>query len=72
MNHLGTINLETDRLILRKFKIEDAEDMYNNWASNSEVTKYLSWETHLNIEKTKEILKSWIENILKTIFIIGL
>ena len=60
MNHLGTINLETDRLILRKFKIEDAEDMYNNWASNSEVTKYLSWETHLNIEKTKEILKSWI------------
>ena len=35
MNHLGTINLETDRLILRKFKIEDAEDMYNNWASDS-------------------------------------
>lgn len=53
MEHLGTINLETNRLILRKFKIEDAEDMYNNWASDNEVTKYLSWKTHLNIEETK-------------------
>ena len=34
MNRLGTINLETKRLILRKFKIEDAEDMYNNWIEN--------------------------------------
>ena len=55
MHHLGTFNLETDRLILRKFKIEDATDMYNNWASDNEVAKYLSWKTHLNIEETKEI-----------------
>ena len=68
MKHLGTINLETERLILRKFKIEDAEDMYNNWASDSEVTKYLSWQTHPNIEKSKEIIKSWIENYSKNDF----
>ena len=68
MHHLGTFNLETDRLILRKFKIEDAKDMYNNWASDNEVTKYLSWKTHLNIEETKEIIKSWIENYYKSDF----
>ena len=68
MHHLGTFNLETDRLILRKFKIEDATDMYNNWASDNEVTKYLSWKTHLNIEETKEIIKSWIENYYKSDF----
>ena len=68
MKHLGTVNLETDRLLLRKFKIEDAEDMYNNWASDNEVTKYLSWKTHSNIEETKEILKSWIENYSKNDF----
>ena len=28
MNDLGTITLETENLILRKFKIEDAEGMY--------------------------------------------
>lgn len=33
MNHKGTVRLETDRLILRQFKIEDAESMYRNWAS---------------------------------------
>ena len=68
MHHLGTFNLETDRLILRKFKIGDAKDMYNNWASDNEVTKYLSWKTHLNIEETKEIIKSWIENYYKSDF----
>ena len=68
MKHLGTINLETERLILRKFKIEDAEYMYNNWAGDSEVTKYLSWQTHPNIEKSKEIIKSWIENYSKNDF----
>lgn len=68
MKHLGTINLETERLILRKFKIEDAENMYNNWAGDSEVTKYLSWQTHPNIEKSKEIIKSWTNNYSKNDF----
>ena len=42
MEHKGTIRLETDRLILRQFKIEDAENVFNNWASDDEVTKYLT------------------------------
>lgn len=60
MNDLGTILLETDRLILRKFKIEDAEAMYNGWATDKECNKYLTWDIHKNIDQTKEILKSWI------------
>ena len=39
MKYLGTKYLETERLELRKFVIEDAEDMYKNWASDAEVTK---------------------------------
>ena len=50
MNHIGTIRLETDRLILRRFTMDDAEGMLNNWASDDEVTKYLTWPTHQNIE----------------------
>lgn len=42
MNHIGTKTLETERLILRKFKDEDASDLFNNWASDSNVTKYLT------------------------------
>lgn len=62
MNHLGTENLETSRLILRKFKIEDAEAMYKNWASDKEVVKYLTWPAHDSISVTKEVLKEWTKN----------
>jgi len=60
MKLLGTRKLETKRLILRRFVIEDAEDMYNNWASDSEVTKYLTWPTHPSSEVSKMILREWI------------
>ncbi|MBR2578748.1 MAG: GNAT family N-acetyltransferase [Clostridia bacterium] len=62
LNHMGTQIIETPRLILRRFKIEDAEQMYNNWASDPVVTKYLSWGAHKNISETKEIISSWVSD----------
>ena len=44
MNHLGTQRIETKRLILRRFVIEDAEAMYQNWASDSAEESGLSVE----------------------------
>lgn len=37
--------LETDRLILRKIKLDDIDDMYE-YASDASVTKYLTWYPH--------------------------
>ena len=54
------MSLETERLLLRPFQIEDAYNMFNNWASNPNVTKYLTWQPHENVESTKTLLKSWI------------
>jgi len=42
MNHKGTVTLETERLILRRCTLDDAEAMFQNWASDDEVTKYLT------------------------------
>ena len=56
----NTKELETDRLILRKFRIEDAEGMFNNWATDPLVNKYLSWPLHKNVEETKNIISKWI------------
>lgn len=61
MNHLGTKTLETERLILRRFTMNDAQDMFNNWASDDEVTKYLMWPSHKNVEVTKEYIKSLVD-----------
>ena len=60
LSHTGTEAINTDRLLLRKFKLNDAYDMYKNWASDSAVTKYLSWKHHSNVALTKEIINQWI------------
>ena len=65
MKNLGTMTIETETLILRKFKNEDAEAMYKNWASDAEVTKFLTWPPHSNVEITKSILQEWINNYEK-------
>lgn len=62
MQHKGTVTLNTKRLVLRKFRANDAEAMFHNWASDLEVTRYLTWPAHTSIEDTNMILKLWIDN----------
>ena len=62
MKHQGTKTLETSRLILRKFQEGDGDFMYKNWASDPEVTKYLTWPTHPSVEISRKINASWVES----------
>ena len=57
----NTKQLETDRLILRKFNNNDYIKMYENWASDENVTKYVSFEPHKDYEETKQIVNEWIK-----------
>lgn len=59
MMHCGTQDIKTERLLLRKFSIDDADAMYRNWASDPDVTKYLTWPTHTSIDDSKEVLEDW-------------
>lgn len=68
MNHCGTEYIETPRLILRKFTVDDKEAIYRNWASNKEVTKFLMWPTHENISISKKVLEEWVKNYSKSDF----
>lgn len=61
MNHKGTKIIETERLILRPFHETDAEPMFRNWASDPEVTKFLTWPAHEKLEASKQITKCWVE-----------
>ncbi len=65
MKHQGTKKIETRRLILRQFTLNDAEPMYRNWASDGEVTRYLTWTPHESVEETKSLLKEWIDDYKK-------
>mgnify|MGYP003311656534 CR=1 FL=1 len=59
------LTLETDRLILRPFELDDAESMFNNWANDEEVTKYVTWNTHKSIEETEQLLAFWVSQYEK-------
>lgn len=59
MKNSGTVRMETKRLVLRPYVIEDADAMFRNWANDPQVTKYLSWEPHKDVEETKQILEGW-------------
>lgn len=62
MKHIGTREIKTERLLLRRFKISDAEAMFNNWANDSDVTKYLIWQPHGSIDVTKQIINEWVDS----------
>lgn len=60
MRHLGTKQLETERLILRKYTMKDATDMFANWVTDPEVARFWEWEPHENIASTQTLLEEWI------------
>ena len=59
MKHCGTQELETERLVLRRLSIDDSEMMFNNWASDRQVTQYLRWNAHRSWGETAETLNEW-------------
>ncbi len=62
MNHLGTKTIETERLILRKFRQNDAEAAFRNWTGDDAVTKYLRWPTHRDLETTQRVINDWVND----------
>ena len=60
LTHKGTLPMETARLILRQARREDAEPMFRNWASDPEVTKFLTWPVHSSIAVTETVIASWV------------
>ena len=61
MHHIGTVVIETERLILRRFRPADAEDMFRNWAQSENVTRYLTWTPHADIEQTRAYIQYKID-----------
>jgi [ribosomal protein S5]-alanine N-acetyltransferase len=47
--------LETERLVLRKITLSDADDVFE-YASDNNVSKYTTWESHITKEDTLAFL----------------
>lgn len=68
MNHCGTKTIETDRLLLRAFRLSDITAAYKNWTSDGKVTEFLRWPTHSDISITESVVKDWVEQSSKSDF----
>ena len=66
--HKGSCPLATKRLLLRRAVAEDAQPMFDNWASDPEVTKYLSWPAHDSHQVSAAVLKQWITDYARADF----
>lgn len=62
MDHVGSIPFETSQVFVRPFKMEDAQDMFNNYCTDEEVTRYLPWKPHSSVEDTKSYLSTFVNN----------
>jgi len=49
--------IETKRLILRRPRTDDAPAIFAGWVQDPEVTYFLTWYLHKNIEQTESILR---------------
>ncbi|MBC8503629.1 MAG: GNAT family N-acetyltransferase [Chloroflexi bacterium] len=53
--------IETKRLRLRPPIMEDANEIFRKYAQDVEVTKYVMWSPHENIEITKQFLRRCVQ-----------
>ena len=54
------MKFETHRLLIRPPLLEDAKDIFNNYAQDVEVTKYLTWKPHKEFQDTVKWIKKCI------------
>ena len=59
------VTLKTERLVLRPFEVTDANSMFDTWASDPEVTKYVTWDAHKDVNVSKQIVNLWVSQYIK-------
>ncbi len=59
LTHKGTQTLHTQRLTLRRFTPDDAQVMFDTWANDERVTRFLTWCPHKSPQATRELLEDW-------------
>ena len=56
---------ETARLKLRRVGEDDIGAIFEGWANDPEVTKYLTWHSHKSIEDTRMVMDYWLSEYNK-------
>ena len=60
MKHCGTLPLETGRLLLRPFQLDDGPDMLHHWASDPAVQREYGEPTYPTLDAVSRLLRQWL------------
>ena len=62
MQSVGTKTLDTPRLLLRRFTLNDIEPFFRNMASDATALRFLNWSPHKNTYVTKNCIERYISD----------
>lgn len=60
MVHIGTRQIETERLILRRFTMTDVDDAFHGWFSDPDVAMYMCWDAHIDVSRTQDLISRFV------------
>ena len=60
LTHCGTLPMETDRLLLRRFTLADTEAMFENWAGDAQVQRMLAEPVYETPQQVHDLLERYI------------
>ena len=62
MKHVGTQTIDTERLTLRRFSLDDVESLYKNWANDLDVVAFMRMPPHRSAEETRAFVESMLHS----------
>ena len=65
LTHIGTIKIETERLILRRFEYSDDDAMLKYWISDEKIQSLYAEPVYSTKEEVKELLDKYITSYEK-------
>ena len=68
MEHKGSVPIQGHRIILQPFKVSDAFFMFRNWANDPDVTRYMTWFPHKDIQETESVISMWEDSYSRADF----
>lgn len=64
----GTVDLNTDRLLLRRFNYSDIGSMLNNWVADPVIQHSYGEPTYESVDSVRELLNLWIPQYRSDMF----
>lgn len=68
LTNIGTMKIETERLILRRFRYTDDDDMLKYWISDPKIQSLYSEPVYRTKQEVKELLDKYIHSYEKNDF----